>query len=145
VCDTTLQVTSCYLQLQEYLTQRIHESEATIGSLSNGLDEFKKKLEESNSVNSDLKRQLQAKDEVLKSNDNTQKQLQATLDSLTKTVESLNQRLQVLCEPPKFVSTWNIPALTVGPLKYLRVSGTSNVVHTSEDFSAAIIRISFKG
>jgi hypothetical protein len=84
------------------------------------------KLEESDSVSSDLKRQLEAKEEVLKSNNDKQKQLQTAVDSLTKTVDSLNKRLQVLCEPPKFVSTFNIPALTIGPLKCLRVSGTSN-------------------
>lgn len=69
------------------------------------------KIEESNSVSSDLKRQLQAKDEVLKSNSDTQKQLQATIDGLKKTEESLNRRLQVLCEPTKFVSTFNVPLL----------------------------------
>jgi polyhydroxyalkanoate synthesis regulator phasin len=66
------------------------------------------KLEESNSVSSDLKRQLQEQEEIVKSNNDKQKQLQTTIDGLTETVEALNKRLQVLCEPPKFVSTFNL-------------------------------------
>jgi polyhydroxyalkanoate synthesis regulator phasin len=111
VCDTTLQVTVWYLQLQEHLTQRTYEAEAANSRLRNQLDEFKMKLEESNSVSSDLRRQLQAKDDVLKSDNDIQKQLQTTIDGLKKTVDSLNQRLQVLCEPPKFVSPFNVPLL----------------------------------
>jgi hypothetical protein len=101
------------------------------------------KLEESNLVSSDLKRQLREQEEVLKSNKDEQKQLQTTIDDLTKTVESLNQRLQALCEPPKFVSTFKIPALTVGSVEYVRVSGTSDS-NSSEDCTTAIIRVSFK-
>lgn len=127
VCDTTLQVTVWYSQLQEDLTQRIRLEEAANSRLRNQLDEFKMKLEQSDSVSSDLKRQLQEQEAVLKSNKDKQKQLQTTIDSLTKTVDSLNQRLQVLCEPPKFVSTFNISALTVGSLKYLKVLGRSNM------------------
>jgi hypothetical protein len=81
------------------------------------------KLEQSDAVSSGLKKQLQEREEFLNSNVDKQKQLQTTIDGLTKTVESLNQRLQVLCEPPEFVSTFNIPALTVRSLKYLAVSG----------------------
>jgi len=69
------------------------------------------KLKESESVSGDLKRQVQAKDEVLKSHKDKENQMQTTIDGLKKTVESLNERLQVLCEPPKFVSTINIPRL----------------------------------
>jgi polyhydroxyalkanoate synthesis regulator phasin len=160
VCDTKLSLPLCHSQLQEYLTQRIHRTEIDRNVLRNQLDEFKMKLEESNSVSSDLKRQLQEQEEVLKSNNDKQKQLQTTIDGLTKTVELLNKRLQVLCEPPKFVSTFNplnaelnpicyllallgahhflhisrtrvkIPALTVGSLKCLRVSGTSDLGQT---------------
>ena len=89
------------------------------------------KLEESDLFSSDLKRQLREQEEVQKSNKDKQKQLQTTIDDLTKTVESLNQRLQVLCEPPKFVSAFNLPALAVGSLEYLRVSGTSNMGQTA--------------
>ena len=69
------------------------------------------KLKESESVSGDLKRQVQEKNEVLKSHKDKENQMQTTIDGLKKTVESLNQRLQVLCEPPKFVSTINIPLL----------------------------------
>jgi len=106
------------------------------------------KLEESDSVSSDLKRQLQEQAQVLQSDNDVQKQLQATIDDLTRRVDSLKQGLQVLCEPPKFVSSFHVPAETVGSLTYLTVSRTSDVGHTvtlSEDCSTAIIRISFKG
>jgi predicted nuclease with TOPRIM domain len=95
------------LQLQEHLTYRINEVVAENGRLIRQLHEFKTKLQQSDSVSSDLKRELQEKEELLKSNRDKQKQLQTTIDELTKTVEALNQRLQVLCEPPKFVSTFN--------------------------------------
>jgi hypothetical protein len=131
VCDTSLEVTVWYSQLQERLTQRIHEAEAINNHIRNQLYEFKTKLEQSDSVSSDLKRQLQEQKEVLKTNKDKQEQLQTTIDGLTKTVESLNRRLQVLCEPPKFVSTFNVPALTVGSLRYLRVPGTSNMGQTA--------------
>ena len=52
-----------------------------------------------------MKNQLEAKDGVLQSNNEKQKQLQATIDGLTKTVETLNQTLQLLCAHPKDVST----------------------------------------
>jgi predicted nuclease with TOPRIM domain len=107
VWDTTLPVTPCYSHPQEYLKQKINGQESFNNQLRNQLDEFKTKLKESNSVSSDLKRQLEEKEEVLKSSNDKQTQLQTTIDSLTKTVESLNKRLQVLCEPPKFVSTFN--------------------------------------
>lgn len=109
VCETTLPVTLCYSRLQERLEDRIRSIEESNNHLRNRLDEFKMKLEKSDSVSSDLKRQLQAKDEVLKSNIDVQEQLQTTIDGLKKMVETLNQKLQVLCEPPKFVSTFNIP------------------------------------
>ena len=111
VCDATLPVTLSYSQLQESLEVQIQNAEVINLRLRNQLDEFKMKIGESDSINSDLKRQLQAKDEVLKSDNDKQKQLQTTIDGLKKTVDSLNQRLQVLCEPPKFVSTFNITLL----------------------------------
>jgi polyhydroxyalkanoate synthesis regulator phasin len=127
VCDTTLPVPVWYLQLQDHLRDRIRVAEAANDVLREQLDKFKMKLEQSDAVSSDLKKQLQAKEDLLKNNIDKEKQLQTTIDGLTKTVDSLNQKLQVLCEPPKFVSTFHISALTVGSLKYLIVSGTSNL------------------
>ena len=127
VCDTTVQIPVCCLQLQKYLTSQIHEVEADNAPLRYQIDEFKMKLQQSDSISSDLKRQLQEQEELVKSSKDRQKQLQTTVDELTKTVGALNQRLQVLCEPPKFVSTFNIP----GSLKYHRVSGRSNWGHTA--------------
>jgi hypothetical protein len=39
------------------------------------------------------------------------KQLQATIDGLTKTVEALNQTVKLLCAQPKNVSTYNVVAV----------------------------------
>ena len=103
-------------------------------------DEFKSKLQQSEGIISNLKEQLKAKDGVLQSNNEKQKQLLATIDVLTKTqeannrtvqelrenqkqlkatiddlekaVEALNQTVQLQCVHPKDVSTCKVEALS---------------------------------
>jgi uncharacterized FlaG/YvyC family protein len=103
-------------------------------------DEFKTKLLQSEDVISSLKKQLETKEEILRSNTETQKQLQATIngqtkteetsnrtvqelrekgkqlqatiDGLTKTVETLNQTVKMLCWHPNDVSTCKVEAVT---------------------------------
>ena len=110
---------------------RLQDSESFNIGLKRQLDEFRIRLEQSEAGKRDLKTQLEAKEELLKSNNQKQTQLQTDIDGLSKTVESLNQRLQVLCEPPKFVSTCKIVAVTVSSLKYLRQTCTSKLRQTS--------------
>jgi ankyrin repeat protein len=115
---------------KESLEVQIQNAEVINIRLRNQLDEFKMKIGESDSINSDLKRQLQAKDEVLKSDNDKQKQLQTTIDGLKKTVDSLNQRLQVLCEPPKFACRSLLEATKSGD-----VNSTKRLVKCSGDNS----------
>jgi chromosome segregation ATPase len=95
-------------RLDEYKTKFQH-SEAVISGLKKQLVEYKTKFEQSEAVISGLKKQLEIK-EVLKNNNETQIQLQTDIDGLTKTVQSLNQTIQRLCETPEHVSTYNIAA-----------------------------------
>jgi hypothetical protein len=74
------------LQLQEHLTKQILITQKT-EALNNG-----------------WKKQLEAKGELLKSNNQKHKQLQTTIDGLTQTVKSLNETVQRLCAQPKDVS-----------------------------------------
>jgi len=78
--DRKLQEILCYLQIQECLTKQINKSQAICT-----------KLKESEEVNSHLKKQLAAKEEVLKGNNEKQEQLQTLINDLTKTVKSLNR------------------------------------------------------
>jgi chromosome segregation ATPase len=61
------------------------------------LQNASRELQEAEAVINDLKKQLEAKEEFLKSNNKKQEQLQSAISSLTKTLESLNQKAQVLC------------------------------------------------
>jgi predicted RNase H-like nuclease (RuvC/YqgF family) len=109
----------------------------------------------SEAVMSGLKKQLEVKEEVLKIINEKQTQLQTDIVGLTKTVQSLNQTIkwlcgtleqlqttidgvkktveslkqmpQLLCELPKDGSTYEITAVTVSSLKYLRKSSSSNL------------------
>jgi chromosome segregation ATPase len=106
------------LQIQEHLTKEIlileatsrklKQSETVISGLKKQLDEYKTKFQQSEAVISGLEKQLEIKEEVLKSNNETQIQLQTDIDGLTKTVESLKQRL---CETQEHVSTYKIEAV----------------------------------
>jgi len=100
--------------------------------LEKQLDEFKTKLEQSNSVKNDLKKQLESKERMLRSNNEKKKQLQTTLEGLTKLVDILNQTVKDLCEHPKDVSTCSVEDVTVRSLKYLRVSVTSKFDQTAK-------------
>jgi chromosome segregation ATPase len=118
-----LQVSLCYLQIKEHLTKqililevtarKIKQSEAVISGLKKHLDEYKSKCQQSEAVNSGFKKQLEIKEEVLKNNKETQKQLQTDIYGLTKTVDSLNQAIQRLGDTPKHVSTYNIAAVAL--------------------------------
>jgi uncharacterized protein YlxW (UPF0749 family) len=107
VCDTSLQGAFSYLLIQELLTKQINISLATC-----------RKPKDSEALNSDTNKQLAAKGEVLKSNNEKQKQLQSAIDALTKTVQSLNWTVQR-------VSTCKVQTVTT--LKCLRLSIESNV------------------
>jgi chromosome segregation ATPase len=110
-----LQVNIFYLQLQDDLTQQNHtlqttarklnESEAVNHHLQRQQDEFKIALEQSASLNSNLKKQLEAKEEVLQSRNEENKQMQTRIDSLIKTVGTVNRTVQELCGQIKDVST----------------------------------------
>ena len=93
-CDRTLQEAHCCLHLQERLAKQINKSRAT-----------SRKLKESEAINSRLKKELAAAEKVLKSNNESQKQLQSVIDGLTKTVDSLNRTVQR-------VSTFKVQVVT---------------------------------
>jgi uncharacterized coiled-coil DUF342 family protein len=73
-------------------------------------DEFKSKLQQSEAVINGLKNELKAKEEVLKSNNQTLTLLQTNIDDVTNKLKSLNQSVQRLFEKPQHVSTCNIAA-----------------------------------
>ena len=127
--------------MQDQLKAETHVSEAAFRSLKLEEDEFKSKLQQSEGVINNLKRQLATKDGVLqndnekkqllatidvltkreKANNRTlqelsekQKQLQATIDVLRKTVEALNQTVQLRCVHTKDVSTCKVEAVSTG-------------------------------
>jgi len=70
-------------------------------SLKLAEDQFKSKLQQSEGVISSLKTQLEAKEEILKSNNETQIQLQTTIDGLTKALEAQYQKEEEQCGQPK--------------------------------------------
>jgi uncharacterized coiled-coil DUF342 family protein len=78
------------LQIQEKLTNQILLSQAT-----------SKELNKTVALNNDLKKQLEVKDEVLKSINEKQTQLHTAIDDLTKSVNSINQAVQKLFEKQK--------------------------------------------
>ena len=118
-------------------------------------DEFKSKLQQSEGFINHTKKQLEAKDEVLRSknekleqlqtkidgqtkmleaNNRTvqelrerQTQLQGTIDGLTKTVETLNQKVQLLCEHPQDVSTCRVE--TVSTSEWTEISPAINTAN----------------
>jgi len=59
-----------------------------------------------------LKKQLEAKEEVLRSKNVEKKQMQTAIDELTKTAESFNNTVQELCAQGKDVSTCKIKAVS---------------------------------
>jgi hypothetical protein len=106
------------LKLQEELTKQYVLSQPTARKLTmtetvnrnlkKQLDEFKTELELSNSVKNDLKKQLEMKEKVVQINTEKNKQLQTTVDGLTKIVDLLNQTVQDLCQHPEDVSTVHV-------------------------------------
>jgi chromosome segregation ATPase len=108
------------LQIQEQLRKQslklqatasnLTQSEAVNSGLKKQLDEYKTKFQQSEVDNSGLKKQLEAKEEVLKNNNETQTQLQTSIDGLTKI---LNQAIPRLCETMENVSTYTIAAVAL--------------------------------
>jgi glutaredoxin 2 len=70
--------------------QETHSSEADFRSRNLAEEEFKSKLQQTEGIISSLKKQLEANEEVLKNNNEAQKQLHATVDGLIQTLEKLN-------------------------------------------------------
>jgi predicted nuclease with TOPRIM domain len=58
--------------------------------------QFKNQLQQSEAVNQNLTKQLEAKEVILKSKDEEMKRLTTDKDGLTKKVQSLNQRVSQL-------------------------------------------------
>jgi uncharacterized protein (DUF3084 family) len=76
----------------------------------------RRKLKQSEAINSHLKKQLAAKEEVLKSVNEKLEQQLTVIDGLTQTVESLNRMLQL-------VSTCKIQFVTtLSSQKYFQLS-----------------------
>jgi cell shape-determining protein MreC len=97
------------LQIQEDLTKQVLISQATSIALKNTEavnNVLKKQLDE-------YKTKLETKEEFVKNNNKTQIQLQTDIDGLTKTVQSMNQTIQWLCETPQRVSTYKIAAVAL--------------------------------
>jgi hypothetical protein len=63
-----------------------------------------------------LKNQLEAKDNVLKTNNEKLNELQSAIDEQTTTVEGLNRAVEILCGDQQYVSTCKIEALTISKL-----------------------------
>jgi hypothetical protein len=89
------------LQLQGQLKNETRASEVSFSSLKLAEDQFKTNLQHFEGVISSLKKQLDAKEEILKSNNETQIQLQATIDGLIKTLEALYLKEEEQCGQPK--------------------------------------------
>ena len=87
--------------LQEQLKAETHASEVAFRSLKLAENQFISKLQQSEGVISSLKKQLEAKEEILKSNNETPIQLQATIDGLIMTLEALYRRKEEQCVQPK--------------------------------------------
>jgi len=119
-CDRTLQESLCYLQIQGRLTKQINKSQATC-----------RKVMELEAVNSHLKKQLAAKEEDLKSNNEKQEQLQSVIDGLTKTVESLNRTVQRVSTCKILVVTtlnWTKVFTAINRVKFLQIVGFRRLV-----------------
>jgi archaellum component FlaC len=81
----------------------------------------KTEFEQLNSDKNNLKKQLESKQKVLQSNNETKEQLETTIKGLRKLEDLLNQTVKDLCEHPKDVSTCEV-AVPVRSLKYLTQS-----------------------
>ena len=66
---------------------------------------FKSKIQPSDGVISNVKKQQEGEDGVLQTNNKQLVQLQTTIDGLTDTAQSLNQTARVLCEKQKQMQT----------------------------------------
>lgn len=75
--------------------------EVAFRSLKLEQDQFKSELQLSEGVISSLKKRLEAKEEILQSNNETQIQLQATIDGLIKTLEAQYLKEEEKCGQPK--------------------------------------------
>ena len=123
--DRKLQAVLCYLQLQK-------NKKKTNKYIASYLPE----TTESEAVNSHLKEQSAAKRKVLKGNNEKQEQLQSAIDGLSKTVESLNRKVQ-------FVYTCKVNVVTT--LKWTKILPAINRVtfqpntEVSKTFSASTI------
>ena len=87
--------------LQEKLKNGSHALEVAFRSLKLAQDQFISKLQQSEGEIGSLKKQLEAKEEILKSNNEIQIHLQATIDSLIKTLEVQYLKEEEQCEQPK--------------------------------------------
>lgn len=85
-------------------SRRLKEVEAAHSNLTEQLSECKTELGRSNSVENDLKKQLNSTEEVLQSDNKEQRELSSTIHGLTKTVGLLKWAAKWLCEHPKDVS-----------------------------------------
>jgi len=103
------------------------------------------KLEQSLLVNNDLKKQLEEKDEILRSKNEEKEQMQTTINELTNTVNAVNHTVQQLCGHIKDVSTCKIEdvsSFTEVPYSVRDVTFWSNR-NVSVKCSIAIIRVAF--
>jgi len=64
-------------------------------------DQLKTELQQLEGVISSLKQKLEAKKEILKSNNETQIQLKANIDGLTRSLEALHLKEEEQCTQPK--------------------------------------------
>jgi hypothetical protein len=80
---------------------RLKEAEAAKSILMKQRDKFVNELEESSSVENDLKELLNSKYKVLHSDNEEQRELTSTISYLKKTVDLLKWSVKWLCEHPK--------------------------------------------
>jgi len=76
--------------------QQTHSSEADFSSRKLTEDEFKSKLQQTEEIISSFTKQLEANEDVLKNNNEAQKQLHAIVDGIIKTLEKLNMTEELL-------------------------------------------------
>lgn len=86
------------IRISKHLSRKLGESDAVNNHSQIQLSKFKIKLEQSASVNNDLKKQLEAKEKVVQIKNEETELLQTTIDALTNTLDSVNQVLEELCE-----------------------------------------------
>jgi chromosome segregation ATPase len=93
-------------------SEKIKQAEQANRRLTSKIDDLKTKLEESNSINDNLKKELDKKEEILQSDNKEQMELLTTIDGLTKSLDFLNRTVQELCGHPEDVSTYNVQFVT---------------------------------